>query len=226
MPIFALPVGIILIWMQRKPNAKGSRIALTVFLVSGCLIWFAILGSSGNSSSSSVQIQQSSQEISQEADTPQDNATIAAISAKWQGSTKAETTIVKNNNLIVMAALDDGSTKWLSDSNYTIDAEQELVAAPGSTVTVSLDNNPGIAYPLVVHCTSEPEVPQEDKNVLRQAQTYSDKMYMSYQKIYDQLTSDYDGQFSAEVARYAVDHVDADWNVNALAKANDVAGHF
>jgi len=129
MPIFALPVGIILIWMQRKPNAKGSRIALTVFLVSGCLIWFAILGSSGSSSSSSVQIQQSSQEISQEADTPQDNATIAAISAKWQGSTKAETTIVKNNNLIVMAALDDGSTKWLSDSNYTIDAEQELVAA-------------------------------------------------------------------------------------------------
>ena len=130
MPIFVLPVRIILIWMQRKPNAKGSRIALTVFLVSGCLIWFAILGSSG-SSSSSVQIQQSSQEISQEADTLQDNATIAAISAKWQGSTKAGTTIVKNNNLIVMAALDDGSTKWLSDSNYTIDAEQELVAAPG-----------------------------------------------------------------------------------------------
>ncbi len=95
-----------------------------------------------------------------------------------------------------------------------------------STVTVSLDNNPGIAYPLVVHCTSKSEVPQEDKNVLRQAQTYSDKMYMSYQKIYDQLTSDYGGQFSAEVARYAVDHVDADWNVNALAKANDVAAHF
>jgi hypothetical protein len=44
-------------------------------------------------------------------------------------------------------------------------------------------------------------------------------MHMSKQGVYDQLTSEYGGQFSAEAAQYAVDNVQADWNANALAKA-------
>lgn len=42
---------------------------------------------------------------------------------------------------------------------------------------------------------------------------------MSKQGIYEQLTSEYGEQFSAEAAQYAVDNVQADWNANALAKA-------
>ena len=44
-------------------------------------------------------------------------------------------------------------------------------------------------------------------------------MHMSKQDIYDQLTSEYGEQFSAEAAQYAIDNVVADWNANALEKA-------
>ena len=44
-------------------------------------------------------------------------------------------------------------------------------------------------------------------------------MNMSKAGIYDQLTSEYGGQFTEEAAQYAIDNVNADWNKNALEKA-------
>lgn len=63
------------------------------------------------------------------------------------------------------------------------------------------------------------DVPTEWRNALRQAGTYSDTMHMSKQGVYDQLVSEYGGQFPADAAQYAIDNVEADWNANALAKA-------
>ncbi|MCR9037246.1 Ltp family lipoprotein [Tractidigestivibacter montrealensis] len=56
-------------------------------------------------------------------------------------------------------------------------------------------------------------------NALAKAESYSDSMHMSKQGIFDQLTSEYGEQFTADEAQYAVDNVQADWNANALAKA-------
>ena len=42
---------------------------------------------------------------------------------------------------------------------------------------------------------------------------------MSKQGIYDQLTSEYGEDFSEEAGQYAIDHLEADWNANALKKA-------
>ena len=42
---------------------------------------------------------------------------------------------------------------------------------------------------------------------------------MSYQGIYDQLTSEYGEQFAPEDAQWAMDHLEADWNKNALESA-------
>ena len=67
----------------------------------------------------------------------------------------------------------------------------------------------------------EQQVPADYTSALRQAKNYSKMMHMSKQGIYDQLTSDYGGQFSDEAAQYAVDHVQADWNANALAAAKN-----
>ncbi|WP_304159537.1 Ltp family lipoprotein, partial [Fusobacterium ulcerans] len=39
--------------------------------------------------------------------------------------------------------------------------------------------------------------------------------------LYKQLTSNYGEGFDKDVAQYAVDNVDADWNENALKKAED-----
>ncbi len=64
-------------------------------------------------------------------------------------------------------------------------------------------------------------VPAEYKSALSQATTYANTMHMSKQGVYDQLVSEYGGQFSAAAAQYGVDNVVADWNANALAKAKD-----
>lgn len=67
---------------------------------------------------------------------------------------------------------------------------------------------------------TEPDVPAEYKSALTQAQMYSDTLYLSKAGLYDQLTSEYGGQFTPEAAQYAVDNVDADFNANALAQGN------
>lgn len=71
----------------------------------------------------------------------------------------------------------------------------------------------------VIEEPAEPEVPTEFKSALTQAGSYSETMHMSKAGIYDQLTSEYGGQFPAEAAQYAIDNVDADWNANALESA-------
>ncbi|MET3636756.1 MULTISPECIES: Ltp family lipoprotein [Curtobacterium] len=67
----------------------------------------------------------------------------------------------------------------------------------------------------------QPAVPVEYASALVKAESYSEMMHMSKAGIYDQLTSEYGEQFTAEAAQYAVDTIDADWNANALAKAKD-----
>jgi hypothetical protein len=64
-----------------------------------------------------------------------------------------------------------------------------------------------------------PAVPADFNSALKQAEQYSNLMHMSKAGLYDQLTSEYGGQFSAEAAQYAIDNVQADWNANALAQA-------
>ncbi|MBC1451156.1 hypothetical protein HB790_03195 [Listeria welshimeri] len=61
----------------------------------------------------------------------------------------------------------------------------------------------------------------EGESALIKAQSYSDMMQMSKAGIYDQLTSEYGEQFSPEAAQYAVDNIEADFNINALGKAKD-----
>ena len=63
------------------------------------------------------------------------------------------------------------------------------------------------------------DVPTEYKSALKQAKTYSKVMHMSKAGIYDQLTSEYGGQFTEEAAQYAIDNVEADWKKNALESA-------
>jgi len=65
----------------------------------------------------------------------------------------------------------------------------------------------------------KPDVPAEYKSALAQATTYANDLHLSKKGVYDQLVSEYGGQFKAEAAQYAIDNVKADWNANALAKA-------
>ncbi len=65
----------------------------------------------------------------------------------------------------------------------------------------------------------EASVPVEYKNALKQADSYANRMHMSKQGVYDQLTSEYGGKFTTDAAQYAIDNVKSDWNNNALEQA-------
>lgn len=67
----------------------------------------------------------------------------------------------------------------------------------------------------------EPNVPADFASALTQAQRYTDTLHMSKAGLYEQLTSEYGGQFADDAAQYAIDTVDADWNANALAQAEN-----
>ena len=65
----------------------------------------------------------------------------------------------------------------------------------------------------------EPAAPADFVSALTQAAMYSETLNMSKAGLYDQLVSEFGGQFSPEAAQYGVDNVAADWNANAVAKA-------
>lgn len=66
---------------------------------------------------------------------------------------------------------------------------------------------------------SNPAVPAEYRSALAQATTYANDLNLSKKGVYDQLVSEYGGQFKPEAAQYAIDNVKADWKANALAQA-------
>ena len=117
--------------------------------------------------------------------------------------------------VIVLAAIGGamGSPKSESDPGETEQQQETQVAdePAGDSVDAPVEEEPA----------SDPDVPAEYTSALNQAIAYSDTMHMSKQGIYDQLVSEYGGQFSEEAAQYAVDTVEADWNANALAKAEN-----
>ncbi|MCS4485275.1 Ltp family lipoprotein [Staphylococcus americanisciuri] len=67
--------------------------------------------------------------------------------------------------------------------------------------------------------TEQNNASTEQNNALKKAKIYSDNFYMSKKGIYDILTSDYGDKFPADVAQYAIDHLQADYKKNALKKA-------
>lgn len=78
-----------------------------------------------------------------------------------------------------------------------------------------------VETPKIEEKEKDQDIPAEYKSALKKAQSYSDMMHMSKSGLYDQLTSEYGENFSAEAAQYAIDNVNADWKANALKKAND-----
>lgn len=67
--------------------------------------------------------------------------------------------------------------------------------------------------------SSSPDVPREYLSASEKARSYNAHLHMSKADLYDQLTSEYGGQFSDEAAQYAIDNLDADYMENALLSA-------
>lgn len=99
---------------------------------------------------------------------------------------------------------------------------ESVASASAAPVAPSSDAAPvetTAAEPAEAATEPEPAVPTEYLSALAQAETYSSIMHMSKAGVFDQLTSEFGGQFTPEAAQYAVDNVAADWNANALETA-------
>ena len=87
------------------------------------------------------------------------------------------------------------------------------------TITVDADRRVPKDKSLFKKLGAEKKTPQEYLNALEKAKSYSDNLHMSKKAIYEQLTSEYGENFTADAAQYAVDNLVADYNQNALEKA-------
>ncbi|WP_306345052.1 Ltp family lipoprotein [Staphylococcus americanisciuri] len=74
--------------------------------------------------------------------------------------------------------------------------------------------------------SSNKEKSNDSNRALEKAKIYSDTLYMSKQGIYDQLTSEYGGNYTEEAAQYAIDHLKADYKENALKAAKSYQKNF
>ena len=99
-----------------------------------------------------------------------------------------------------------------------------VIIVAGATSTddskeTNIESGQEVSQNTVAENKPEDNIPTEYKSALKQAGTYSKMMHMSKAAVYNQLTSELGGQFSAEAAQYAVDNVEADWKENALESA-------
>lgn len=147
MCVFFPPVGIWLIWRNKRPENEKTRKILTAFLV----IWALIIISSMASPKSTTTTASSATDSStsaQEVTVAQPKVT--SISATYSGATEAGTVLdTSNSGIEVKATYDDNSSK--SVSGWTIDAAQTLAAEQTSTVTISFE---GASTQLSVTCTT------------------------------------------------------------------------
>ncbi|MBQ6536473.1 MAG: Ltp family lipoprotein [Firmicutes bacterium] len=97
----------------------------------------------------------------------------------------------------------------------TAPADTQTVIEESDSSEVTAVDEPAPAEP----APAEPDIPAEYSAALSKADQYSKTMHMSKAGIYDQLTSEYGEQFTAEEAQYAIDNLQADYKMNALYKA-------
>ena len=153
---------------------------------------------------------------------------IIGIAGGTEDTTNTASTNNNNNKTEVIvvdfSTMDKNSVEeWCTTNNIICNVTEEYsnTVEKGAFVRQSTNANEkvyeGSKITIVYSLGKEPST--EYKNALKKAESYSKLMHMSKQGIYDQLTSEYGEQFSADAAQYAIDSIQADWNANALAKA-------
>ncbi len=193
-------------------------------------------GSADNSSSVAKTSKEDLQKLAVGASAVFDNYTITLESFTTDGATS--TAVVR------MDSRSDSSTfaaryvgAYLADGakvecNETKDSDLKVKKGESQSMTLTFSsagtvgkvmwNNWGNEAYWIVNADAIAAVDQQkaaEKAAAEEAKAYSGSLYMSYQGIYDQLTSEYGEKFSAEAAQWAMDHLDADYNANALKKA-------
>lgn len=95
-------------------------------------------------------------------------------------------------------------------------------AAPAVTTPAPATSNAPSAEASQQTASAAGDIPRDYTSALAEARDYLEFSSFSYTGLYDQLTSEYGGQYSPEAAQYAMDNLsDVDWNAEALEAAED-----
>lgn len=133
-------------------------------------------------------------------------------SSEKKANTETETTVVAETEAMTESELSsDASSEETTIGETTIAETEARTVASGVSAVMGLWDDSG----------EDIDVPTEYRSALRKAESYSEMMHMSKNRLYDQLTSEYGEKFSAEAAQYAIDNIDADWDENALENAQN-----
>lgn len=127
-------------------------------------------------------------------------------------------------NVIDFSAMNKADIEnWAATNKVTVKFSEDYsdTVASGSVISQNKKANEtvkeGATIKVVISKGQKPSI--EYQNALKQAETYSEMMHMSKKAIFDQLTSEYGGQFEDDAAQYAIDNLDADYKKNALESA-------
>ena len=112
---------------------------------------------------------------------------------------------------------DENKVKIKFDQTYSDDVEDGEFVSQNKEADKTVNEGDTIT----VSYSMGPEPSKEFQNALKKAQSYSEMMFMSKARIYDQLTSEYGEQFPADAAEWALEHLDVDYYSNALKNAEN-----
>ncbi|HIY94373.1 MAG TPA: Ltp family lipoprotein [Candidatus Rothia avicola] len=108
-----------------------------------------------------------------------------------------------------------------SELQQSLQELESAVASPSATAPAAASTAPSAEAPQQTKPTAG-DVPRDYTSALAEARDYLKVSNFSYAGLYDQLTSEYGGQYSPEAAQYAMDNLsDVDWNAEALEAAED-----
>lgn len=122
--------------------------------------------------------------------------------------------------VLLLWMFSDGGSSSPSTPSPTSSSSSPTTSTPDPTTTTP---DPTTTTPDPTTTTSASpgggDVSAEQERALKKAENYLEFMTFSKEGLYDMLTSEYGDAFPPEVARYAVDNVDADWKENAKKEA-------
>lgn len=153
-------------------------------------------------------------------------------------SKKAKSEIEKNTKISVVLSLGkepsvvvpdfstmdkDQINKWAEDNGIKVTISSKYSDDIPDGGFISQDKAAGkeikLKEKIAVVYSMGKEPSAEFVKAQKKAQSYSDVMHMSKEGIYQQLISSYGEGFDKDAAKWAVEHINADFNLNALKKA-------
>lgn len=110
----------------------------------------------------------------------------------------------------------------LQELESAVASPTATASAPAVTTPAPATSNAPSADASQQTTSAAGDVPRDYRSALAEARDYLEFSSFSYTGLYDQLTSEYGGQYSPEAAQYAMDNLsDVDWNAEALEAAED-----